>query len=151
RYLRRPFRYRSQSNRLATLFVLGHARYCPTYAVYQFGHEIKAARYDFFYRVLRWLHVDIEPFVLPDGSYPFDPGIGWLKAILFGIGGARQQPLWHDDAVIEDILRRTAQGECPTALDVARQYSYPLTYVENVLMSKLCYTVQTGPSCQVRT
>ncbi len=72
RYLRRPFYYRSESNRLATLFVLSNFRYCPTYAFYQFGHEIKAARYDFFYRVLRYLNFDIEPQVQADGTFPFD-------------------------------------------------------------------------------
>src|SRR5262245_30371060 len=60
RYLRRPFYYRTESNRLATLFVLQHARYSPSYACYQFGHEIKAARYDFVYRCLRWIGLDIE-------------------------------------------------------------------------------------------
>src|SRR5258708_23157390 len=54
RYLPRPFYYRSQSNRLATLFVFQHAKLCPSYTLYQFGHEIKAARYDLFYRLAQW-------------------------------------------------------------------------------------------------
>jgi hypothetical protein len=45
RYLRRPFYYRTESNYLATLAVWHAAPVCPPMALYQFGHEIKAARY----------------------------------------------------------------------------------------------------------
>ena len=38
RYLRRPFYYMTEANRLATLCVLQHARYSLPYAVFQFGH-----------------------------------------------------------------------------------------------------------------
>jgi len=44
RYLRRPFYYMTEANRLVTLLVLEHARYCPPYAVFQFGHEIRVIR-----------------------------------------------------------------------------------------------------------
>src|SRR5262249_34953912 len=44
RYLRRPFYYMTEANRLATLCVLEHARYSLLYAVFQFGHEIRVAR-----------------------------------------------------------------------------------------------------------
>jgi hypothetical protein len=134
RFLHRPFYYRTQSNRLATLFVLSHARYSPTYALYQFGHEIKAARYDFFYRALRCLKLDIEPKVQADGTFPFDPGISWLKAILFRIQPAQQYPLWQDCDVIYDIQQRSEQGEKLTVSDIAEQYTYPLKYVEEVLL-----------------
>ena len=48
RYVRRPFYYMTEANRLATLFVLEHARYSPLYAIFQFGHEIRVARLHFF-------------------------------------------------------------------------------------------------------
>jgi hypothetical protein len=114
--------------------VLSHARYCPTYALYQFGHEIKAARYDFFYRVLRCLHLDIEPKVQADGAFPFEQDISWLKWLLFGTPRAKQPPLWRDEDAIIDIRHRMAHGEKLQALDIALQYTYPLKYVEEVLV-----------------
>lgn len=137
RFLRRPFYYRTESNRLATMFVLSHFRYSPTYALYQFGHEIKAARYDFFYRVLRRLKLDIEPKVQADGTFPFDQGVAWLNAAIFGIQIPDQAPLWQDRDVIEDVKRRMEQGESFTALDIAIQFTYPLKYVNEVLMDRL--------------
>ncbi|MEP7289129.1 MAG: hypothetical protein ABI947_25530 [Chloroflexota bacterium] len=134
RFLRRPFYYRTEANRLATLFVFTHARYSPTYALYQFGHEIKAARYDFFYRVLRWFKIDIEPKIQADGTFPFDQGISWLKTMLFGAQPARQLPLWQDQDVIMDVRKRILDGEKLVVLDIAVQYTYPLKYVEEVLM-----------------
>jgi hypothetical protein len=137
RYLRRPFYYRTESNRLATLFVLSHARYCPPYALYQFGHEVKAARYDFLYRILRWIHFDVEPKIQADGTFPFDHGVSWLKKILFGDQPGKQTPLWQDREVIADVRRRTADGEKLLALDIATQYTYPLKYVEEVLLGQI--------------
>jgi hypothetical protein len=137
RYLRRPFYYRTESNRLATLFVLAHFRYCPTYAFYQFGHEIKAARYDFFYRILRWLKADIEPKVQADGTFPFDQSIMWLQRKLYGTQSFAQVSLWSDDDAIVDIQCRKMNGETLTALDIALQYTYPLKYIEEVFVKKL--------------
>jgi len=144
RFLGRPFFYRSQSNRLATLFVLTHARYCPTYALYQFGHEIKVARYDFFYRILRWLKLDIEPKVQADGTFQFDQGLNRLAMRLYGEQRPRQVPLWTDQDVIADILHRTPNIENLSALHIAVQYTYPLKYVEEVLMAK----VNSALDCQ---
>ena len=137
RYLRRPFYYRSQSNRLATLFVLSNLRYCPTYAFYQFGHEIKAARYDFFYRVLRRLKLDIEPQVQANGTFPFDQFFGYLRHKLGKTPLTPPNPLWSDQAVIADVKRRTISGEQLSTLDIAVQYTYPLKYVEEVLCSSV--------------
>ena len=44
RELPRPFAYRTGANRIVTNFVLCHARFSPSFAWYQFGHEIKAAK-----------------------------------------------------------------------------------------------------------
>ena len=134
RFLRRPFYYRTESNRLSTFFVLTHARYCPTYALYQFGHEIKSARYDFFYRLFRWLNLNIEPKVQADGTFPFDQGITWVRHILFSTPYPSQSPLWADEDVLTDVRRRIACGETLQALDIAEQYTYPLKYVEEVLL-----------------
>jgi hypothetical protein len=137
RYLWRPFYYRTESNRLATMFVLSHFRYSPTYALYQFGHEIKAARYDFFYRILRRLKLDIEPKVQADGTFPFDQGVAWLRSAIFGIQIPDQAPLWQDQAVIEEVKRRMEQGETFTPLDIAIEFTYPLKYVSEVLMDRI--------------
>ncbi len=136
RYLRRPFHYRSESNRLATCFVFNHIRCCPSYALYQFGHEIKAARYDFFFRLLRGLGMDVEPKVQADGTFSFDIIISFLECKL-----AKRQPLpkselWTDEAVIEDVRRRVEMGDNLSALDIALQYTYPLKYVEEVLINQ---------------
>jgi hypothetical protein len=134
RYLRRPFYYRSESNRLATLFVLRNFRYCPTYALYQFGHEIKAARYDFFYRVLRYLKFDIEPVVQADGTFPFDQFFSYIERKLGRLPSSPQNYLWADQNVIADVKSRITYGEQLTTLDIAVQYTYPLKYVEEVLI-----------------
>ena len=72
RYLRRPFYYMTEANRLATLFVLQHARYSPSFALFQFGHEIRVARLHFFYVILRRTGLDIEEKVMADGTFQFD-------------------------------------------------------------------------------
>jgi hypothetical protein len=141
RYLQRPFYYRSQSNRLATLFVLSNLRYCPTYALYQFGHEIKAARYDFFYRALRWFKFDIEPQIQADGTFPFDQFFGYIECKLGKIQPARPNPLWSDQDVIADVRRRTTGGEYLSTLDIAVEYTYPLKYVEEVLIGSIQSTL----------
>jgi hypothetical protein len=138
RYLPRPFYYRTQSNRLATLFVLRHARYSPLYAWYQFGHEIKVARYDLLYRLLRWLGWDVEQQVQADGTYPFDPLLDWIEKKR-GQPDVEpgQRPLWSDSETVQDVAQRIAAGEALSALDIATQYTYPLKYVDEVLMGKI--------------
>lgn len=135
RYLPRPFYYRTQSNRLATLFVLRYARCCPPYAWYQFGHEIKVARYDFFFRVLRGLGLQLEQPVGEDGRYAFEPLRRWL-----GGKGPSARPLWSDDEVLAAL-----RGCCPlpSAEWIAERYTYPLRYVEAVLLPKLSQSHDT--------
>jgi hypothetical protein len=137
RFLRRPFHYRSQSNRLATLFVLSHWRYSPSYALYQWGHEIKVARYDFFYRLSRALGQDIEPYVLADGAYPFDHITSRIRLRFRPDSSPAHVPQWTDEALLQDVRRRVLSGESLTAFDIAVQYTYPLQYVEDVLIHLL--------------
>jgi hypothetical protein len=129
RYVQRPFYYRSQSNRLATLFVLRHARWSPLYAWYQFGHEIKVARYDLFFRACRWMGFDLEETVRTDGTYRFDPFIGWLGKRPY------QRALWSDEEVMRDILRMN--DTAISAQEIAARYTYPQIYVDEVLLKKI--------------
>jgi hypothetical protein len=144
RHLRRPFYYRTESNRLATLLVLQHAWLCWPYAVYQFGHEIKAARYDLGYRLLRGLGLDLEARVGHDGTYAFDPLLRWLETTLGAHSTASAarlasaaRPLCTDAEALAEIRQRLAQGERLSPLAIAAQYTYPLSYVEEVLWAKI--------------
>jgi hypothetical protein len=147
RYLRRPFYYRTESNRLATLFVLSHVRYSLPYAWYQFGHEIKAAKYDLFYRMLRQFGFDTETPVQEDGTYQFDQFIGWLKK-RFGQAIPSQRPLWTDEEVIADVWANGGEGI--SAQYIAEHYTYPLKYVEEVLLDKIYAVNQTLPELPPR-
>jgi hypothetical protein len=137
RYLRRPFYYRTEANRLVTRFVLCHARHAWPYALFQFGHEIKAARHDAFYRVLRRVGANVEAKVCADGTFRFEPLMGWLEAHARRAVVLQPPPLWSDDEVIADIVRQGKAGERLTAFDVAARYTYPLKYVEEVLLPKI--------------
>ena len=138
RYLRRPFYYMTGANRLATLCVLEHARYSPPYAVFQFGHEIRVARLHLFYLVLRRLGADVEYKVNADGTFQFDQFICWLEK-RFGHMQAspEQRPLYSDDEVIAEVLCRYNASETIVAQDIASHYTYPLKYVEEVLLNKI--------------
>ena len=138
RYLRRPFYYMTEANRLATLCVLEHARYSPPYAVFQFGHEIRVARLHLFYLVLRRLGADVEYKVNADGTFQFDQFICWLQK-RFGCAQALagQRPLYSDDEVIAEVLCSYNAGEMIVAQDIASHYTYPLKYVEEVLLNKI--------------
>jgi len=137
RYLRRPFYYRSESNRLASLFVWSHVRYSPTYALYQFGHEIKAGRYDLFYRVMRWFSLDVEPKVQADGSFRFDQFLTLVEAKLSGTPPRKQRLLWSDQEALIDVRQRFSSGEQLSPLEIAVQYTYPVCYVEDVLWRQI--------------
>jgi hypothetical protein len=138
RYLRRPFYYRTEANRLATLFVLQYASYNLPYTWYQFGHEIKVARYDLFYRICRWLSFNLEETVREDGTFMFDSFIHWL-GLRLGYESARhgQRSLWTDEEVITDILANLNSDEIPSASEVATRYTYPLKYIQEVLLPEI--------------
>lgn len=76
--LSQPLHYRSQANPRASRFVLEMACYSPPFALYQLGHEIKAARFAVFFNVLAAWGVRLEQPVGPDGVYVFEPGLRWL-------------------------------------------------------------------------
>ena len=138
RYLTRPFYYRTHSNRLATLLVLRHARHCPPYALYQFGHEIKAARYDLFYRLVRRLGLDVEGKVGADGTAQFDSLLHWIGVLVGRVQESNpRRELWADDEALTDIACRIRAGEMLTPQIIAADYTYPMKYVDEVLWAKV--------------
>jgi hypothetical protein len=132
RYLARPFYYRTQANPLMTRFVLDQWRMSPPFAWYQWGHEIKAARFTLFFRACRWLGHEMEVPVNEHGVYAFDPLLNWLCGI-----SRPQTALWSDAKVMalhaHDIERLSPY-------EIAERYTYPEMYVEDVLWHKV-YTV----------
>jgi hypothetical protein len=147
RFLPRPFFYRTQANRLATFFVLQNARFSPPFALYQFGHEIKAARFDLFYRLCRWLNLDLEEPVGEDGAYRFNRIIEYLSAGRERAGvEPGQRPLWTDDEAIADVVAGSKKGSLPTAAEIARRYTYPLKYIEEVLYPKIIFAASRIPA-----
>ena len=138
RYQSRPFYYMSGANRVMSLFVLRNAQYSWPYALFQFGHEIRVARLHFFYVLLRWLNVDIERKVWVDGTFQNDQCLYWLKKHLGrDVGLPELRPLYNDEEVIAELLPTTSMTPLPSAQEIAEQYIYPLTYVEEVLLYKL--------------
>ncbi len=134
RFLTRPFYYRSTANRLMTLSILRRARYSPPFAWYQFGHEIKVARYALFFIVCRKLGFDLEEPVRADGTYNFDPLIKWLKSKLRPVEErTNQHPLWSD----EELIVHLASQPLVDPYTIASRYAYPLKYVEDILMPRL--------------
>lgn len=131
RYLRRPFYYRTEANYLMTLFVFENARLCPFFAVYQFGHEIKSARYNIFYRLLRWLGFELEQPVCENSTNSFDT---LAKTIMQNrLKTENCRPLWTDDEVMADMTGKPISS----AMEIAEKYTYPLIYVQEVLINKI--------------
>lgn len=156
RYLRRPFSYWSQANAVATLCVLRHARTCPPYAVFQFGHEIRVARLHLFFTLLRRLgYADEEP-VRCDGTFAPDQCIRWLeRRRARATESAVLRPLWTEDAALADIVQRCDRGEHLTADAIATCYTYPLPYVIDVLLPhcgahRACSPGEVRPTQQER-
>jgi hypothetical protein len=138
RYLRRPFYYMSEANRVTSLFVLRHAHYSLPYAVFQFGHEIRVARLHCFYVLLRWLGADIERKVWADGTFQNDQCIDWLKRHPGRAGEAMEaRPLYNDEEVYAELASTVAAGTLPSAQKIAERYVYPLRYVEEVLLPEV--------------
>lgn len=128
RYLRRPFYYRTEANPRATRFVLEQAHFSPPFALYQFGHEIKAARFDLFYRACRGVGFNLEAPVQADGTYVFDPLLRWLAQRLGRADSAPPQALRNDADVQAAAMHQRFSLE-----QIAVEYTYPLLYVEEVL------------------
>jgi hypothetical protein len=130
RFLRRPFYYRREANPVATRFVLQYAALTPPYAWYQFGHEIKAGRFTWYFRFARRFDQMREQPVRADGSYEFDPLLHWLDR---AHADRSSRPLWTDD----EVIARQASDPLSTTLELAERYTYPLKYVEEVLYPRL--------------
>jgi hypothetical protein len=138
RYLRRPFYYMTEANPVATLCVLQHARYSLPYALFQFGHEIRVARLHFFYRILRWSGLDVEEKVLADGTFQFDQFIYWLdRRFQHDNTSQEHRYLYADDEIIADLLKRENAGEAMTIQEIAKRYTCPTKYIEEVLWHKI--------------
>jgi hypothetical protein len=133
RYLPRPFAYRSQANPMMTLMVLNHAAVSPPFAWYQWGHQIKAARFELFYIVGAWLRLWNEPPVYADGTAHYDPLMEWL----YNRGNPPTTPIlqWTDEEVGLDMIERgiTTLSD----VEIAKRYGYPLKYVQEVLGSRI--------------
>ena len=80
--------------------------------------------------------IDIEYKVSADGTFQFDQLIYWLEK-RFGIAKVEARPLFSDEEVIADILCSNPTGKPLASLDIAERYTYPLKYVEEVLMKQL--------------
>ena len=133
RFLRRPFYYRTQANRIVAIFVFENYQLCPLYAIYQFGHEIKSGRYDAFFRTARWFGYELEERVQANGTYAFDPFAKTVLKNRLTSTLRSSRSLWTDEEVIRDL-----EGcPIPSALEIAERYTYPLIYVQEVLLPKI--------------
>jgi hypothetical protein len=150
RYLSRPFFYRTQANPLATRFVLERAGYSLPFALYQLGHEIKAARFEIFYRCCQAFGVYFEVPVQADGTYQFDVIFAWLDARLGRTPVSINRPLWNDTEVIQALLSAPKNANL-SAKDIALTYTYPLIYVEKVLEPAICQAVTSSEATRSGT
>ena len=137
RFLRRPFYYRTESNLLATLLILQNPLFSWPFTLYQFGHEIKAARFNCFYRFLQLIRINFEETVREDGTYQFDPLLNRLLRIHHGSTFKESRALWSDEEVVNDVIYRRIGGECITPIEIAHQYTYPLSYIEEILWPQI--------------
>lgn len=131
RYLRRPFYYRSEANPLMTRFVLENASLCPLFSIYEFGHEIKSARYEVFYKLTRWIGIELEQPVCEDGTNNFDVLAKTLVKFRSNPDGCR--PLLTD----QEVLKQIKENRDLSALSIAEKYTYPLVYVREILLPKI--------------
>lgn len=141
RYLSRPFSYRSQANRLMTLMVLQHAFLSPPFAWYQWGHQIKAARFELFYGVGAKLNLWREPPLFADGGAPYDPLMAWLYS--WGKNNPPCQRQWSDEEVLFDVIVQSRRFL--SDMEIAKRYGYPLLYVHDVLGPLIRRTNSTLP------
>jgi len=137
RYLPRPFYYRSQANRLMTEFVLEYSAVFPPFSFYQFGHEIKSARFELFFKLARRFGVELEQYVQKDGSYFFDPLIINIGYVMGFENKKNDTTIQNDSVAIFETTNKIDQGQKATPAMVAEEYSYPLIYVEEVLWQKI--------------
>lgn len=145
RFLRRPFYYMSEANRVTSLFTLRQARYSLPFALFQFGHEIRVARLHFFYVLLRSLGADIERKVAADSTFQNDQCIFWLRQRLSRDSRpVEPRPLYSDEEVIAELAPAVAAGSLPSAQEIAARYTFPLKYVEEVLLARVVQTQEVS-------
>jgi hypothetical protein len=137
RYVERPLFYRTHTNRLSTLFVLDFALCSPPYAIYQFGHEIKVARYDAFFRVMKWLGFQLEAPLRADGTFRGDMMLRYIERLLRDLQDTEDEPMLTLAQTRREINASLRQGDALSPIEVARRYAYPLCYVEEVLLPEL--------------
>jgi hypothetical protein len=137
RYVERPIYYRTHTNRLCTQFVFDHGQYALPYAIYQFGHEIKVARYDAFYRAASWLGFPLEEPVRADGTFRGDAFLRLIgRMTRIALEGDNNSMLCEED-IWKEIEATAQRGEILTPLEIARRYACPLCYVEEVLLPQV--------------
>ena len=84
------------------------------------------------------MNADIEEKVLADGTFQFDQIICWLeKRFEHGHSMPEQRYLYTDEEAVADLLYRYDANETISAKEIAARYTYPLKYVEEVLLSKI--------------
>ncbi|MFN8413796.1 MAG: hypothetical protein U0Z26_15555 [Anaerolineales bacterium] len=127
RYLRRPFYYRTEANPLMTRFVFENARFCLLFSVYQFGHEIKSARYEIFYKLMRAIGLDFEQPIRQDGTHNFDV---FAKRIFYN------ETKIHSLKSIEEVVEDFSKESLLHPLQIADKYQLPMIFVEEVLLQK---------------
>ena len=126
RYLRRPFYYRSEANPLMTRFVLENIVLCPIFCVYQFGHEIKSARYEIFYKLMRRIGLNCEQFVCANGVHSFDV----LASFIFG-----DKKNCESMKPEGELLSQLYSEQQPfSAIEIAKKYHLPLIYVQEEIL-----------------
>lgn len=126
RYLRRPFYYRSEANPLMTRFVLENIVLCPIFCVYQFGHEIKSARYEIFYKLMRRIGLNYEQFVCADGMHSFDV----LASFIFG--DKKNCESMKPEGELLSLLY--SEQKPFSAIEIAKKYHLPLIYVQEEIL-----------------
>jgi UDP-galactopyranose mutase len=94
--------------------------------------------FHFFYGILRWSGLDIEEKVLADGTFQFDQFIYWLdRRFQHDNALPEHRYLYTDDEVIADLLKRENADEAITIQEIAKRYTYPTKYIEEVLWDKI--------------
>lgn len=126
RYLRRPFYYRSEANPLMTRFVLENITLCPLFGIYQFGHEIKSARYEIFYKFMRRIGLNCEQIVCANGMYSFDVLASFI------LGNKKNCESMKSES---ELLSQLYSEQKPfSSIEIAKKYHLPLIYVQEEIM-----------------
>jgi hypothetical protein len=130
----RPTRYRTGSNVAMTMMVLENADLLGAYGIYQWGNQIKVARYEIFHQLCRAAGLDREPVLRDDGSFDFSPPDLLLLRRLLGTRPVSRRALWTDAEVLALLKDDPGPTDPPS---IARRFCYPERYVREVLLPAL--------------